>query len=163
MQIYDKLLWSLKLFVTLAIEQTFAFLDLSIDILCNICDESSLFTKILLSYICKTMWYMLRNRCSFQIKAIVRENRFNTLIELRNLLSNDYHCIKCNILHSMKSNDISNLRNWYRRRHSCRTSNQMFNHLHSQHFYAISFHHVQLALKYSRMKKKHQNCRTNIL
>lgn len=30
-------------------------------------------------------------------------------------------------------------------------------------FYAVSFHHVQLALKYSRMKEKHQDCRRNIL
>ncbi|KAF6219181.1 hypothetical protein HO133_005006 [Letharia lupina] len=39
----------------------------------------------------------------------------------------------------------------------------MFDHLRPQRSYAVSFHHVQLALKYSRMKEKHQDCRTNIL
>ena len=160
LQVYGKLLWPLKLFVTPAVEQTSAFLDLPIDILCSICDELPLSAKILLSHTCKAMWYMLRGKCSFQLKAIGREDRFNTLTELGNLLPDNYHCkiTKCNVLHTVEPNDIPNLSNWYRRRHSCRIQNQSFDHVHPQHFYAILFHHVQLALKYSRMKEKHQDC-----
>lgn len=163
LQVYRKLPWPLKLFVTPAVEQTSAFLDLPIDILCSICDELPLSAKILLSHTCKAMGYMLRSKCSAQLIAIAWEDRFNTLTELGNLLPDIYHCTKCNVLHPVEPDDIPNLTNWHRRRHSCRTPGQMFDHLHPQHSYAVSFHHVQLALKYSRMKEKHQDCRTNIL
>lgn len=163
LQAYGKLLWPLKLFVTPAVEQTSAFLDLPIDILCCICDQLPLSAKILLSHTSKAMWYMLRSKCSFQLKAMAPEDRFNTLTELGNLLPDNYHCTKCNILHPVEPNDIPNLTNWYRRGHSCRTPSQMNDHVHPQDSYAVLFHHVQLALKYSRMKEKHQDCRTNIL
>lgn len=164
LQVYGKMPWPLKLLVTPAVEQTSAFLDLPIDILCIICDQLPLSAKILLSHTCKAMWYMLCSECSFQLKALVREDRFNTLTELGNLLPDNYHCIKCNILHPVEPDDIPDMTNWYRRRrHSCRTPSQMFDHVHPQRFYAVLFHHVQLALKYSRMKEMHQDCRTNIL
>lgn len=163
LQVYGKLLSALNLFVTPAVEQTSAFLDLPIDILCSICDELPLSAKILLSHTCKAMWYMLRSKCSFQLQALVREDRFNILAELGNLLPDNYHCVSCNVLHAVESDDIPILTNWYRRRHSCRASGQMFDHLHPQHSYAVLFCHVQLALKYSRMKEKHQDYRMNIL
>ncbi|CAD6565711.1 MAG: hypothetical protein ASARMPREDX12_006733 [Alectoria sarmentosa] len=163
LQVYSKLLWPLKVSVTPAVEQTSAFLDLPIDILFIIRDQLPLSAKILLSHTCKPMWYMLCSECSSQLKAMVREDRFNTLTELGNLLPDNYHCIKCNILHPVEPDDIPDLTNWYRRRHSCRTPSQMFDHVHPESSYAVSFHHVQLALKYSRMKEKHQDCRTNIL
>ena len=163
LQVYGKSLWPLKLSVAPAVEQTSALLDLPIDVLCNICDELPLCAKILLSHTCKAMWYMLRSKCFSQLNALVQEDRFNTLTELGNLSSDHYHCIKCNILHPVEPDDIPNLTNWYRRQHTCHTPSQMFDHLHPQNSYAVSFHHVQLALKYSRMKEKHQDCRTNIL
>lgn len=163
LQVHGKLRWPLKLFVKPAVEQTSAFLDLPIDILWCICDQLPLSAKILLSHTCKAMWYMLRSKCSFQLKAMVWEDRFNTLTELGNMLPDKYHCTKCNILHPVEHDDTPNLTDWYRRRHSCRTPSSMFDHVHPQHSYAVSFHHVQLALKYSRMKEKHQDCRTNIL
>ncbi|KAK0510124.1 hypothetical protein JMJ35_007518 [Cladonia borealis] len=163
LQVYGKLLWPLKLFVTPAVEQTSAFLDLPIDILCSICDELPLSAKIILSHTCKAMWYMLRSKCSFQLKAIGREDRSNTLTELGNLLPDNYHCINCNMLHPVEPDNIPNLTNWYRRRHLCRAQYQTYNYVHPQHSYAVLFHHVQLALKYSRMKEKHQNYRRNIL
>lgn len=149
--------------MTPAVEQTSAFLDLPIDILLSICDELPLSAKILLSYTCKAMWYMPRSKCSVQLKSITWEDRFNTLTELGNLLPDKYHCLGCNILHPVNPNDIPNLTNWYRRRHVCRTEGQMYGHLRPQHSYAVLFHHVRLALKCSRMKEKHQDCRTNIL
>ena len=100
MQVNGKIPWPLKLFVKPAVEQTSAFLDLPLEILCCICDQLPLSAKILLSHICKAMWYMLHSKCSFQLKAIVREDRFNTLTELGNLLPDNYHCIKCSILHN---------------------------------------------------------------
>ena len=163
LQVYGKLPWPLNLFETPAVEQTSAFLNLPIDILCSICDELPLSTKILLSHACKAMWYMLRSKCSFQLKAIGRKDRFNVLAELGNLLPDNYHCIKCNVLHPVEPDDIPNLTNWYCRRHSCRTPGQMFDSVYPQASYSVSFHHVQLALKYSRMGEKHQDCRRNIL
>ena len=109
------------------------------------------------------MWYMLRSKCSFQLEAIGREDRFNTLTELGNLLQDNYHCINCNMLHTVESDDIPNLTNWYRRRHLCRARYQTYDYVHPQPSYAVSFHHVQLALKYFRMKEKHQDYRRNIL
>ncbi len=163
LQVYGKLLWPSKLFVRPAVEQTSAFLDLPMDILLCLCDQLPLSAKILLSHTCKAMWYMLRSKCSSQLKALSREDRFITLTELGNLLPDHYHCIKCNILHPVEPDDVPNLTNWYRRRHTCRTPGRMFDHVRPQHSYAVSFHHVQLALKDSRMKQKHQDCRTNIL
>lgn len=106
---------------------------------------------------------MLRSKCSGQLKAMAWQDRFNTLTELGNVLPDNYHCTRCNILHPVDPDNIPNLTNWYRRRHLCRIPSQMYDHLHPQQYYAVSFHHVQLALKYSRMKEKHQDCRINIL
>ncbi len=147
LQVYGKLLS--KLFVTPAVEQTSAFLDLPMDILLCLCDQLPLSAKILLSHTCKAMWYMLHSKCSSQLKALSREDRFNTLTELGNLLPDHYHCIKCNILHPVEPDDVPNLTNWYRRRHTCRTPNRVYDHVHPQHSYSVSFRHVQLALKYS--------------
>ena len=106
------------------------------------------------------MWYMLRSKCSFQLKAICWEDRFNTLTELGNLLPDNYHCIKCNTLHPVEPDNIPNL------------TNRIAAATHAAHQakclimctrYAVSFHHVQLALKYSRIKEKHQDYRWNIL
>lgn len=163
LQVYGKLRWSLRLFVKPATEQTSAFLELPTDILCCICDQLPLSTRILLSHTCKAMWYMLRSKCSSQLKALVPKDRFNTLTELGNLLPDHYHCTKCNILHPVEPDDIPNLTNWDLRRHTCRTPIQMFDHVRPQDYYAISLHHVQLALKYSRMREKHQDYRRNIL
>ena len=165
LQVYRKFLWPLKSLVTPAVEQKSAFLDLPIDILFSICDHLPLSAKILLSHTCKAMWYALRSKCSSQLKAMAREDRFNTLTELGNLLPDYSHCIKCNILHPVEPDDIPNLTNWYRRsrRHSCCTPSHTYDHVRPQYLYAVSFHHVQLALKYSRMKQKHQDYRSNIL
>ena len=163
LKVYDKSLWPLNLLAAPTVEQTSAFLDLPFDVLCRMCDELPLCAKILLSHTCKAMWYLLCSKCSSQLKAMVWDDRFHTLTELGNLLPDDYHCIKCNILHPVEPDDVPNLTNWYRRRHQCRTPSQMFDHLRPQYSYAVSFHHVQLALKYSRMKEQHQDCRTNIL
>lgn len=163
LQVHCKLLWPLKLFVIPAVEQTSAFLDLPIDILCNICDELPLSAKIILSNTCEAIWNTLRSKCSLQSNAIGREDRFNTLTELGNLLPDSYHCLKCNVLHPVKPDDVPNLTNWYCRRPLCRTPNQMCDDVRPQGSYGVSFHHVLLALKYSRMKEKHQDYRRNIL
>ena len=164
LQVYAKLLWPLRfLYVKPAVEQTSAFLHLPIDIICMICDQLPLSAKILLSQTCKAMWYMLPSQCSVRSKALVPEDRFNTLAELGNFLPDNYHCITCKRLHPVRPDDIPDLTNWYRRRHVCFTRNLESDHLRPQKSYAVFFHHVQLALKYSRMKEKHQDCRKNIL
>ena len=165
LQLYGKRLWPLKkLFVTPAIKQKSAVLHLPIDIIFSVCDQLPLSANISLSQTCEAMRYVLRSKCSSQLQAIGPEDRFNTLSELGNLLPDNYHCIRCNTLHHVEPEDIPDLTNWYgRRRHSCRAPGQLFDHVRPQDSNAVTFHHVQLALKYSRMKEKHQDCRRNIL
>ena len=163
LQAYGTLLWPLRTFVLPAIDQTSAFLDLPIDILCAICDELPLSAKILLSHTCKAMWYTLRSQCAVLSKAIAGDDRSSTLIELGKLLPDNYHCTKCNLLPTVLSYDTPDLTSRFCRRHSCRTDAPTHDQLYLHPSYTISFHHVQLALKYSRMKEKHQDCRTNIL
>lgn len=159
LQDYKRVPWPLRLCLTLAVEQTSTFPNLPIDILNSICDELPLHAKILLCFTCKPMWYLLRSKCSRQLKAI---GRFNALTELGNLLPDKYHCVRCNELHPVGPDDVPDMRNWYYRRHVC-FKRGLAQCLNLQYPYAVYFHHVQLALKYSRMPEKHQDCRTNIL
>ncbi len=165
LQVYGKQLWPLKkFFVTPAIKQKSAFLDLPIDIIFSVCDELPVSANISLSQTCEAMRYVLRSKCSSQLQATGPEDRFNTLAELGNLLPDNYHCIECNTLHPVDPDDIPDWTNWYRyRHHSYRAPGLFYDHVHPQDYYAVAFHHVQLALKYSRMKEKHQDFRRNIL
>ena len=155
--------WILKLFAGPPIEQSSAFLDLPLDVLCSICDELPLPAKILLSQSCKAMWHMLHSTCSSRLRTLAQKDRFDTLRELGNLLPDNYYCTRCNVLHLVEPDDVPNVTNWYKRRHVCYTPGRMFEDLCLQHYYIFAFHHVQLALKYSRMTDWHQDYRTNIL
>ena len=158
-KVYGELQCLLESSRTPAVEQTSAFPDLPLDILYSICDELPISAKTLISRTCRVTWYMLRSECSRQLK----EDRFNTLTDLGNVLPDHYHCTRCDKLHPVEASDIPDLTDWYRRHHSCHLQGQMLDHLRPHYYYAISFHHIQLALKYSRMKEKHQDCRRNTL
>ena len=110
------------------------------------------------------VWNMLHSKCSHQLNFMFWRERFKTLTELGNFLPDDYHCTKCNVLHPVQPDDTPDLTNWNRRRRrSCFAPNTADDHLHPGPFYALMSHHVQLALKYSRMERKHQDLRTKIL
>lgn len=148
--------------MTPEVKPTSAFLHLPIDILYSICDELPLSAKILLSQICKPMRHTLHGQCFAQLQAMARKDWCNTLTELADLLPNVYHCMSCDILHPVASHDIPDLTHCWCLRRRCHAVD-MSDRLHPQQFYSISLYHVQLALKYSRMKSMHQDYRTNIL
>ena len=162
-QSYHKLLWRLQWPMLPPAEQKSPFLDIPIDILISISEELSLSTKIVLSQTCKAMWYTLRKLYSLQFNTLVRKDRFKSLTELANLLPDNYHCLKCNSLHPVDLYDTPYWRNVEWPHDSCRALSQFVAQFEPQASYALLFHHVQLALKYSRMKEEHQDYRTNLL
>ena len=161
--VYGKLLRPLRLHLRPEVEQTSAFLNLPVEILYSICDGLPLSSKILLSHTCKAMWYTLRDNGLAQTKTLAWKDRLNTLTELGNLLPDNYCCIKCRALHPVEHDDVPDVSNWKWRRHTCRTPVREFDRLFPQNSYAILFHQVQLAVKYSRWESKHQKYLRKIL
>lgn len=165
--LYAKLLWPFKMFLTLPVpvEQTAPFLNLPVDILHTVCDELPLSTTILLALTCKDLWYTLRNKCRARFSAMTREDQFDTLTELANVLPDEYHCLTCNLLLPVASDDLPGYIIFSRHPyHRCRTSRSRDHLLWAQpSSYELFFHHVQLAMKYSRKKDTHQDYLKNIL
>ena len=174
--VHTKWLRPMKRLVTPAatVEQTSAFLNLPLDILHCIFDELSPSAQILLPQTCRAIRYTLpRDRCSLHhLTTLAWDEEFQNLSELGNLLPDQYHCTGCNTLRSVQPDDSPDLINWYRRRrrrHRCHSSHGTHNHVIPHPSFSVSFHHVQLALKYSRTAipslspSLHQDCLANIL
>lgn len=102
----------------------------------------------------------------FQLKAIGWEDRFWIhWPSLGTCCRIAINCIKCNILHPVQPDDVPKFDKLVSPPPPLmpHTRPNVWSCACPQYFYAVMFHHVQLALKYSRMKEKHQDCRTNIL
>ena len=164
---YAKSLWPFKMFLTLPVpvEQTAPFLNLPVDILHTVCDELPLSTTILLALTCRDLWYTLRNKCRARFSAMTREDQLDTLTEMANVLPDEYHCITCNLLLPVASHDLPGYTIFSRHPyHRCHTSKSRDHLLWAQpSSYELFFHHVQLAMKYSRKKDTHQDYLKDIL
>ena len=108
------------------------------------------------------MWNILGAKSSLELKALASMRRFYTLAELANLLPDSYHCPQCNNLNNVDPLDVPDC--WTEPNHRPECDFGTYNDtLRAGFEYVLLFHHVQLALKYTRMKSKHQDYRANIL
>ena len=148
------------------LEQTSAFLHLPLDIVQTICEELPLSSNILLSHSCRTMWNTLGTKSSVELKSLARQERFTTLTELANLLPDDLHCLECNSLHRVDPNDYPSRPEQKYSPIPCTLYLCLprYNAWSVGPYYVVAFRHIQLALKYFRIKQqKYQGYRMDLL
>ena len=121
----------------------------------------------MLSQTCRDLRYHLRQKCSSIVHKTTALERLEHLTMLGNILPDRYLCTGCCALHLVDPKDIPitgcdmHGNNLYRT--PCPSPELLWSRHRLNHNYAVAFRHVQLAIKYSRMKGVHQRYRANIL
>lgn len=146
------------------VQQHSRFLDLPLDVTYAIIDELSLSSRILLSQTCRALFYQMSERCFSALRRCTAEQRLEILNDLKNLLPDQYLCMTCNALHCIDYGDFP--ANKDRGSEKSYKPCSLFVHWEETHrvlCYATSFHHVQLAAKYTHMNTRHQYYRERLL
>ena len=146
------------------VQQNSRFLDLPLDVTYAIIDELPLSSKILLSQICRALWYQMRERCFSALRQSAGEQRLETLTDLGNLLPDQHLCVTCNALHRIDYDDFpANKDKGILKSNRPCSSSEFWENTHCIAFYANAFRHVQLAAKYTHMNTSHQFYRERLL
>lgn len=131
------------------------------EIINEIVDLLQLPARILLSQACRGLWYLLHSECSVALQEATSAERLDYLAALAYYLPNYQLCGYCNALHIVDPRDFPAAGpNKYST--SCPALNP-WSHGLIDSSYHLMFHHVQLAVKYTRLRNIHQNYRTDIL
>jgi len=152
---------------TSAVKQKSPLLDLPLDLIFSIFDELRWPEKVVLSQTCRDLWHQLRPKCSSTLREATAIQRLEYLTTLGHILPDHYLCAGCCALHLVDPKDIPVTgcdvygHNLYRTR--CPLPEPLWSRHRSYRKYAMAFRHVQLAIKYSRMKGVHQHYRARIM
>ena len=144
------------------VKQGFPLLDLPLDLVYNIIDELKLPEKILLSQTCRLLRYTLHRKCASTMCRATAHKRLEYLAVLGHTLPDHRLCTSCRALHLLNYEDIPAMKSG-KINNSCPVPRVLGSRHHMLPCYSISFHHVQLAIKYTRLKNFHQEYREKIL
>lgn len=145
-----------------AVKKNSSLLDLPLELLHDIFDELHLPEKILLSQTCRDLWYKLRYQCSSAIRQASAVERLECLAVLGDILPDHRLCTSCRALHLLDPKDlpVTGYDKFYT---PCPARETSWSRHRLMPYYAIAFRHVQLAIKYTRLKDIHQDYRASIL
>lgn len=141
------------------IKQNSFLLKLSLEIIYDIVNRLPLSAIILLSQTCRDLWYLLRGSTAMQ--KVTSSERLELLATLGYILPYYRLCGGCNALHIVDPKDVP--KRVYDG--SCKECipNKSSGRVSILAYYAVEFHHVQLAIKYTRLGNIHQHYRARIL
>ena len=144
------------------VKQNSSLLDLPQDLVFDIFDELQLPEKILLSQTCRDLWHTLRGQCSSAIRQATAVERLECLAVLGDILPDHRLCFTCRALHLLDPNDLpTKINNNFHK--PCPAPEEMLSPHNLVSHYLIAFHHVQLAIKYTRLARVHQDYCASIL
>ncbi len=141
-----------------AVKQDSLFLNLPLALVYDIFDELQLSEKILLSQTCRDLWYILRHQCSSAMRQVTVEERLECLTRLGNILPDHRLCTSCPALHILDPKDLPVVRY-----DNCPSPESAWDFRYLTLCYSLAFRHVQLAIKYTRLKDYHQDYLAKIL
>lgn len=144
------------------VKQNSSLLDLPLDLLYDILDQLQLPEKLLLSQTCRDLWCTLRSQCSSAIQQATAVERLECLAVLGDMLPDHRFCTSCRALHHLDTKDLPTMRNDIFHR-PCPAPEAMWSRHRLMPYYSIAFRHVQLAIKYTRLTRVHQEYRARIL
>lgn len=143
------------------IKQHSFLLNLPIELLYEIFEQLALPEKLLFSQTCRDLWRLLRHKCSLTFEKADGPTRRYCLYALGDILPDHRYCFDCRALHLLNPNDII-FRGWDEYPKSYTSS--MFEDWHFMSpCYALAFRHVQLAIKYTRLRNFHQDYLSSIM
>ena len=147
------------------VKQTSNLSHVPLDILLLVVDHLTLPERILLSQSCQGLWRVLRIQCSDGFKQASIDEQRRCLAVLGDSLPDHRYCEACHRLHALSLQDLYDV--------PSATDVQYFGFCpaldcittrHCMHRdYAVAFRHVQLAIKFTRLKQHHQNYRSLLL
>ena len=141
-----------------AVKQDSLFLNLPLAPVYDIFDELQLAQKIWLAQTCRDMWYILRHQCSSAMRQATVEERLECLTRLGNILPDHRLCTSCPALHILDPKDLPVVRY-----DNCPSPESAWDFRYLALCYSLAFRHVQLAVKYTRVKDYYQDYRAIIL
>lgn len=144
------------------VKQNSYFLDLPVDLIYAFFDELQLPEKVLLSETCRDLWYILRHQCASATREATAIERLECLAVLGDILPDHRCCASCSTLHRLDPKDLPVMSNdkFYM---PCPAPEPVRSRHRLMSQYSIAFRHVQLAIKYTRLRDTHQDYRASVM
>ena len=145
------------------VKQDSLLLNLPIDIIYVIIDALPLSARILLSQTCRDLWYRMRGTCFSTFQSATFLERWECLATLDDFLSDHRLCYGCLALHTVDPEDLPTV--------NCQNSDQPCSAPEprggrfqiDRYNYAPAFRHIQLAVKYTRLRGIQNSYRLRLL
>ena len=143
--------------------------SLPLELLFDILDHLPWAEKVSLAQTCRDFWSSLHPRCASIFRDATFRNRVKYLNALSSLIPDHYYCPRCYALHSIDSEDVPVLDEHRARSdifcgsRTCPNPESPYSRRLIHPNYGLAFRHIQLAIKYSRLKNTHQTYRASIL
>ena len=144
------------------VKQDCLLLNLPVDLIYNILDELQWPEKILLSQTCQLLWYTLHQKYSSAMRRATIYERLEYLTVLGKILPDHRLCTSCRALHLLDYRDLPTMRPGSFK-NPCPVPDSLESRHYLHPYYSIAFHHVQLAIKYTRHRNFHQEHRAKLL
>jgi hypothetical protein len=131
-------------------DSTLTFLQLPVDVMYLIFDELPLYTKVFLSQTCRPLQNLLRDDWTRFVQSLSPSDYFDFISGIADVLPEYVTCWSCGTVHAINTRDVPYVR-WVRNSYPCRDWAQLRSHDFGIR-YRLSYQHVQLTLKYSRLQ-----------
>lgn len=150
-------------------KQNSLLMKLPLDILYEIIDQLhlDLSALILLSQSCSDLWYLLRFKCASAMRKASPTERLECLEVLAYHLPYHRLCSGCQALHIVDPKDVPKTSyfttTYCKSRNTCGEPKSGWAKGPMTFYYHLEFRHVQLAIKYTRLRNVHQDYRARLL
>ena len=147
------------------IRQSSSILHTPTELMQIIFDLLSLPARVALSQTCKCLHGNYGSQCHAEVRKLGAEERIHFLEELSNLLPEFRVCYFCSALHIIDTKDtpINPSVGVYYSSPSCPIQEPVWIRHHLNSWYAVAIRHVQLAIKYTRLKDVHEKYCASVL